>query len=304
VDSARVVTIVLGYKSRDYVSECIASVLASRFPSRVLFVDNGSRDGSDRHIREQFAGRDVHVLQTGSNLGYAGGNNAGIREAMKWNPEFVFILNPDTVLDEGCIGRLVDVLETQPVAALASPKIYYAGGEKRIWYAGSVMDWERGLPAHIGHHQIDDGTNDKLGPTFRANGAAMMVRMSAMAQVGPMDDQYFLYYEEVDWSERFKQAGFETWFVPDAVCHHAVSSSTGGDDRPLCRYYMTRNNLLFMSRFGGVHEPAFRRYLRSDALRRIKGWVKHPSPNNVRMITATLKAFADFELKRFGRRWH
>jgi len=271
-------------------------------PSRVLFVDNDSGDGSDGYVREQFAGRDVDVLQTGSNLGYAGGNNAGIREAMKWAPEFVFILNPDTTIDEGCIGQMVDVLEKQPTAALASPKIFYAGGEQKIWYAGSAMDWERGVPGHIGHHQIDDGAYDTLGPTFRANGAAMMVRATAMAQVGPMDDQYFLYYEEVDWSERFKQAGYEVWFVPHAVCHHAVSSSTGGDDRPLCRYYMTRNNLLFMSRFGGAHEPAFRRYLRNDALRRMKGWLRHPSGDNLRMIRATIKAFADFGLKRFGPR--
>ena len=303
MSSARVVTIVLGYHSRDYVGDCIESVLASRVPSRVLFVDNASGDGSDDYIRERFAGRDVEVLQSGSNLGYAGGNNVGIRAAMKWNPEFILVLNPDTVLDPECIGRLVAVLEQQPNAGLASPMIHYAGGEKRIWYAGSDMDWDRGISGHIGLGHTDDGSYGPAGPTFRACGAAMLARTSAIEKVGLMDDVYFLYYEEIDWSMRFKEAGYEIWFVPEAVCHHAVGSSTDGADSALYRYYMTRNNLLFMSRFGGAHERTFQRFLYRDALHRIKGWLRHPNRGNLRRIQATLKGFVDFRRQRFGPGW-
>ena len=117
-----------------------------------------------------------------------------------------------------------------------------------------------------------------------------------------MPEEYFLYFEETDWCRRFAAAGHELLYVPAATGRHERSSSTGRDS-PLFWYYITRNNLLFMSRFGREHRATFRSALRRSRLSRMRSWIRRPSRENLSRIWAVSKGYLDFARGRFGKGW-
>lgn len=191
------------------------------------------------------------------NLGFAGGNNSGIKQALVWGADFVLILNPDTLVDQNLIKEVLKEIRDKPDVGIAGPKIYFASGyefykdryDKRnlgkvIWWAGGEMDWKNVMTKHMGVDEIDGGQFNIAGETETIPGTAMFIRREVFAKVGFFDERYFLYFEESDFCRRAKQAGFKLWYVPKAVIWHKNAQSSGvGSD--LQDYYITRNRLFF-----------------------------------------------------------
>lgn len=212
-------------------------------PLEIVVVDNGSARDEAALLRERYP--DIVVLRSDENLGFAGGNNLGIRAA---TGDCLLLLNNDTEVTDDTLHHLAETLDADPSIGAVCPKIRFWAPPQAIQFAGYTpltrITLRNGL---IGFGQPDDGSYDSPHETPYAHGAAMMVRREAVGKAGPMPEEYFLYYEELDWSERLREAGYRIVYDPRATVFHKESATTG-QQSPLRSYYLTRNRLLFARR--------------------------------------------------------
>ncbi len=212
-------------------------------PLEIVVVDNGSARDEAALLRERYP--DITVLRSDENLGFAGGNNLGIRTA---TGDCLLLLNNDTEVTDDTLHHLAETLDADPSIGAVCPKIRFWAPPQAIQFAGYTpltrITLRNGL---IGFGQPDDGFYDSPHETPYAHGAAMMVRREAVGKAGPMPEEYFLYYEELDWSERIREAGYRIVYDPRATVFHKESATTG-QQSPLRSYYLTRNRLLFARR--------------------------------------------------------
>ncbi|RJQ35840.1 glycosyltransferase family 2 protein [Candidatus Microgenomates bacterium] len=294
-----VYTIVLTWNSKEFIEKCINSVLASTYPTEILIIDNNSTDGTEEYIRKKF--NSVKFIQNNKNLGYAGGNNVGIREALKMKADFIFILNPDATIAQNCISELVNTMLLDTEIGMASPKIYYQSNPKKIWFAGGIIDWKKGLTPHIGYNEVDRGQYNSNSYMDRVCGCAVMIRTESLNKIGLLDENYFLYFEETDLSVRFTNNRYKLLYVSEAECWHKTSSSTGGHFSPLYQYYMTRNNLYFMSKYGGKYSYIFLLHFLNRNVKNIFQIIIVKKNKSLPVIISLLKGVMDYYLHNFGK---
>lgn len=210
----------------------------------VIVVDNASRENEAEEIERRYPA--VRVIRSDKNLGFAGGNNLGIKIA---RGKYIFLINNDTLFKEdGHIDALIRRLESSNKIGAVCPKIRFAWGTHPIQFAGytqlsTITLRNRG----IGYGEEDCGQYNTAHPTPYAHGAAMMLKREAIDKAGLMPECYFLYYEELDWSMMLTRAGYDIWYEPACTIYHKESQATG-QNSPLKIYYNTRNRLLFAQR--------------------------------------------------------
>ncbi len=238
--------------------ESLARIKKNGFTTDLIIIDNGSTDTSVAKIKSYFSQsrQKFLLIENKINLGFAGGNNVGIRYALGRSNDFLFILNNDVILEKNAI---VELLKTQKKykAGIVSPKIYFSPGRefhleryqkthlgKVIWYAGGMIDWQNVQGFHYGVDEVDQGQFAKETEIDYATGAALFVKKEVFKKVGLFDEKYYLYYEDLDFCLRVKNKGFKIIFSPKSILWHfnAGSSGSGSD---LQDYYITRNRLIF-----------------------------------------------------------
>ena len=209
----------------------------------VIVVDNGSKTDEAAIIQERYP--QVKTIRSEQNLGFAGGNNLGIKAAQG---QYLYLINNDTVFDDFQVRPLIERLNTSSTIGMVCPKIRFAWEPKPIQFAGyTPLSSVTLRNKSIGYNEPDNGQYNTPHPTPYAHGAAMMIKRDALEQVGLMPECYFLYYEELDWSMMFTRGGFEIWYEPAATIYHKESQTTGANS-PLKTYYICRNRLLFAQR--------------------------------------------------------
>lgn len=209
----------------------------------LIVVDNASVQDEARQIKEQYPW--VITFRNEKNLGFAGGNNAGIRIS---KGKYLLFLNNDTLVRDDSFRFLIEQLESDPLIGGVSPKIKFAFSPGTIQYAGYTSLSPVTLRNRtIGFGEQDRGQYDTPTPTFYLHGAAMMVKREVIERVGLMPEIYFLYYEEVDWCAKMSRLGYECYYEPRSTVWHKESKSTG-QASPLRTFYMTRNRLLYAFR--------------------------------------------------------
>lgn len=237
--------ITVNYNGVAITLEMLHSLQHVKYPSvEIIVVDNGSKEDPSP-IQQQFP--QLKLLRSKENLGFAGGNNLGITVA---KGKYLLFLNNDTEVDPGFLGPLVEAFENNPGLGVVSPKIlfYQSKDKKTIQYAGSTgINPYTTRGAKIGSFEQDLGQYNDVRETALGHGAAMMIPMQVIKKVGLMPDIYFLYYEEHDWFEMIKRAGYSILYVGTSVVYHK-ESMTVGPNSPLRTYYMTRGRLLFTRR--------------------------------------------------------
>lgn len=241
----KLVSIVTVNFNHSEVTEALLQSIADKntyLPLEIIVVDNGSTENQVPSLKVRYP--EVKFIRSEQNLGFAGGNNLGLKEA---KGDYLFLINNDTEITEGLISGLVSYMEAHPTVGMASPKIRYFDQPDMLQYAGyTPLNYYTGRNACIGQFETDKGQYDgQTGPTGYAHGAAMMVRRSAIERAGPMDERYFLYYEELDWCERIKKAGYEVHVVMNTLIYHKESVSVGRRSA-LKEYFMNRNRILFI----------------------------------------------------------
>jgi hypothetical protein len=209
----------------------------------VIVVDNASKTDEASAIEAKYPY--VRVIRSDRNLGFAGGNNYGIKAA---TGKFLFLINNDTVFKDFNVDLLIARLEVSPKIGIVCPMIRFAWDTNPIQFAGyTPLSKITVRNRAIGFGEEDKGQYDAPHPTPYAHGAAMMVKREVVDKVGLMPVDYFLYYEELDWSMMITRAGYEIWYEPACTIFHKESQSTG-QDSPLRTYYITRNRLLLVKR--------------------------------------------------------
>jgi GT2 family glycosyltransferase len=214
----------------------------------VILVDNGSKE--DHRVKFERAFPGLIYIRSEKNLGFAGGNNLGIEYA---KGDFLLFLNNDTEITENLISELSNELENNPAIGLISPLILYFHHQEIIQYAGfTAMNYITCRNSDIGNLDTNEGqyNNDSRETAF-CHGAAMMCRRADLQTVGLMDENYFLYYEELDWCEKFRKAGKKIWFTGHTKIFHKESISVGKESS-IKTYFMTRNRMLFIRRNTGL----------------------------------------------------
>ncbi len=215
-------------------------------PYEVIVVDNASR-GNDAALLQQKNYPDVTVVASSDNLGFAGGSNLGTQHA---KGEYILYLNNDIVIDRPFLDALVGRMNASPKVGLVSGKILYEHHRTIIQYAGYTQLTRIRMKSHqIGQGEEDLGQHDQASVTGSAHGACMLTSRHIIEEVGLMTDIYFLFYEELDWSFRIQQAGYELWYEPAAVVYHKEGMSIRKNS-PLRNYYLSRNRLIYTRRNG------------------------------------------------------
>lgn len=247
-----VVAAILNWNNLADTMDCVASVLASDYPHlQVCVVDNGSRVDPSAKIRGRWPM--VRVIRNSENLGYGGGNNVALKRAAAEGVRYVFLLNNDALVAPDTISRLTAVMEAHAKVGMATPRVFFHDRPADVYWDGGSIDWMTG---EVPHESQGRASATGLIHNEWLDGCALFVRMGAVGEVGVLDERYFLYYEDVDWTVRAARAGWQNVVVPAASAWHKVSRSTGSYTGPLASFYYTRNRFLFLRTHGRLSRNA------------------------------------------------
>ena len=236
--------ITVNYNQPEVTCELLESLTHITYPSiEIIVVDNASPTKNPDVILEKYPY--ITLIKSDQNLGFAGGNNLGIRLA---KGKHILLINNDTEVEPGFLEPLITKLEDHPEIGVVSPKIRYFFHPDTIQYAGfTPINPITIRNSGIGFNETDRGQYDTDAQTNYAFGAAMVIPMKVMKEVGLMADIFFLYYEEMDWMQRIKDAGYKIFYVHNSLVFHKDSITTGTMS-PLKIFYLNRNRVLYMRR--------------------------------------------------------
>lgn len=261
----------------------------------VIVVDNASKEDEAGIISERYP--QVKVIRSDKNLGFAGGNNIGIKEA---KGKYILLINNDTYFKDFNIDILIHRLESSDKIGIVCPKLRYAWGYNPIQFAGYTPLSNITLRNNaIGFGEEDKGQYETAHPTPYAHGAAMLIKHDAIEKVGLMPECFFLYYEEIDWSIMFTRAGYEIWYDPSCTVYHKESQTTG-QNSPLRTYYITRNRLLLVKRnYKGINK--YLSYIYLICIVGIKDILKNSIQQQASLRKAVFMGLRDFTISKFAR---
>ena len=295
MDYPKVSIIILNWNGWEDTIECLESLYQIDYPNyNVIVVDNASQDDSIQKIKEYTQGK-IHVksdffeydynnkpikiiemeksnllnettillnrlilIKNDENYGFAEGNNVGIRFSLKHlNPDYILLLNNDTVVDNNFLKKLVKLGECDEKIGMIGPKIYYYDEPKTIWCIGGKIDWKFARGIHIGNNELDEGQYENIKEVEYVSGSAFLIKKEVLEKVGLMDKDFFLYFEETDLTLRASKLGYKSFYSPKAKVWHKVSRSGGGMSKPIGLYYITRNRWFFMKRWANKGDFSF-----------------------------------------------
>jgi len=240
--------ITINYNQLGVTCEMLDSIEHLGYPNiEVIVVDNQSTENPFNHLHLNYPS--VKCIVSDTNLGFAGGNNLGIAEA---KGEYLFFVNNDTELTEGMLQPLLAMFDKITNLGVVCPKICYFPEDRAkkdiIQYVGATpISTYTARNKIIGEKELDNGQYKYPMETPYAHGAAMLVSREVIEKVGMMPEDFFLYYEELDWCEQIRNGGFEIYVEPKSMIYHKESISVGKAS-PFKTYYLTRNRILFMRR--------------------------------------------------------
>lgn len=258
----------------------------------VIIVDNASKNQEAETIALRYP--KVKVVRSDRNLGFAGGNNLGMQAAQG---KYLFLINNDTVFKDFNIKALIDRMESSSEIGVVCPKIRFAWRNNPIQFTGYTPLSQITVRNHaIGFSENDHGQYNTAHTTPYAHGAAMLIRREAINKVGLMPENYFLYYEELDWSIMFTRAGYQIWYEPACTVYHKESQATGPNS-PLRTYYLTRNRLMLVRRNPQEFNKTLA-YIYLFGIVALRDIVKYALTSRFNFLKATLLGLRDFIYKQ------
>lgn len=245
-----VAIILVNWNGLEFTQACLMSLRKVDFPSfQVILVDNGSENQEGRQLQKDFP--EIQLIETGENLGFAGGNNVGIRKALADGYSHVLLLNNDTEVEPDFLGELVRKAVQKPQIGLVQPLILFLHNPKEIWSAGGKWNPLFGRAITLGDREPLADFRPKTTYLDWATGCCMLVSREAILAAGLLHEQYFTYFEDVEWSLRIRKAGFEIHFAEKSVIYHEAGASSKkkhaeGMLSPRVFYYHVRNQFLLL----------------------------------------------------------
>ncbi len=249
-DRKRCTVIVLNYNGEHLLPACLDSLIKQTDAAiDTTVVDNGSTDGSAALVASRYP--EVRFLALNSNFGFSRANNAAIQDALERGSDYTLLLNNDTFAATDFVSQMLSVMDADPTIAAVCPKIYFAHKPTTLWYAGGDFNLWTSATRHRGWMQTDEGQFDDDRDITQATGCAMLVRRSAIEKVGLLDEQFWIYAEDLDWSVRFCKHGYRLVFAPKAHLWHLDGATNvkvlakGSEER---RQFLTTRNMVFVAR--------------------------------------------------------
>ena len=278
--------VILNYNGKDTLIPCLASVYQSNYAQfEVVVVDNNSTDSSFELAKKQFSR--AHFIKSPQNVGFAKGNNLGIRFALEKFADFVLVLNNDAFLQKDTLSKLLQAAQIKEAPAIFNPLILNKDNQT-IWFAGGKIKWFQMKNIHL-----TKVITAETYPTQYCTGCAMLVSKEIFKKIGLFDERYFLYYEDADFSVRAKKSGFGLFVCPSAKVSHAEQSSK--NETKL--YWLILSGLLFFSSFGNFFQKSY--FFFYFLLRRLKNLYLttfEPAPK-VAQIRQVFKDFSKLKSK-------
>ena len=274
--SPKVNIVILNYNGKDYLKECLSSIFCLDYSNfEVVVVDNDSKDGSLEMAKQYFP--KAVFIKNEANFGFSAGNNIGIKYSLEKMAEFVLLLNNDTRVEKLFLTELVETMNINKNAGLASPLIF-SGDSENVWFSGGKIDWLKMKALHI------DGATDFI------SGCAMLIRADVFKKIGLLDEDFFLYWEDVDFSVRAKKAGFSTLIVKDSTVWHFEKSAKNKKNKI---YWLVFSGLLFFHK----NTPKYLRPWISFfiLLRKLKNKIDLLKNKKNEIAIAVQKAYKDFK---------
>lgn len=311
IPSPKIFIVLLNWNGKKDTLECLASLQNIKSPHfYTVIVDNGSTDGSVDTLREAYP--QIPIIETGANLGFAGGNNIAIEWALSKQADWIFLLNNDTTVDPEILEQFLNAAHCPCAPKILGAKIYRYSDPQRIDHLGGkwnpkIAEFESSSSSHL-----DDGISyEKMESVDYACGAALFIHRSVFESIGLLEPRFFLFWEETDFCRRAKRAGFEVWTAPKAKIWHKVSSSFIGG-KPHMHYFWWRSRLLWIERncttaekkelYRNVIFPELRKSFRHYCLKSLQSlFSKDPTVKQkaLRLKAGCIGAF-HYWIKRFG----
>jgi len=250
-----VAVVILNWNGLQDTCECLVSLQKIDYADyKVVVVDNGSHNNEAKTLQTMFVGY-ADVIANGQNLGYAGGVNIGIKYAMdKYSPDYYLLLNNDTTVDPRFLSMLVAELEKDATAGVAGPKVYYYDRRDVIQSIGAYVNMYSGEASYPGLNEKDRGQYDMVRKVDWV-GPCVLIKSAVIGTTGYFDEDYFAYWEDVDFCARAGRDGFKTIYVPASLIWHKLGGAVGGAS-PRMYYFMARNRIRFMQKNAGKFQYA------------------------------------------------
>lgn len=308
----KIAVILVNYNGKQYNKACIESILDNidSYEKYILVVDNASKDDSVAALRKEYyltekqgnnryvnQEKRIELLQLDDNYGFAAANNVGIRRAKELDADFVLLLNNDTEVATDMIVSLMECAARHP-GCMIVPKIYYSDDRKRIWSAGGSVSPIIKKVSHDGLNQIDTGQFELERKIQFATGCCLLLPMEVIEKAGELEESFFLYYEDTEYSFRLRENGIGIYYCPKAYLYHKVGASSKGADSPLCAYYISRNWLLCNRKHLKAAYPVFMIYYMINRAGCCLLWL---AKGKGTLARAALRGICDYRRKKFGR---
>ena len=293
----KVSIIIVHWKDISCLKDCLTSLNKILYDNYdIIIVNNGSNslNGVCETTKEK-----TRIIQNPSNIGFTGGNNLGIKEALKNQADYVLLLNDDTVVSPDFLNILVNYGENHPDAGMLGPKVYYFDEPKKISFAGAELNKTSGFIYTPHYDEIDNNTIDEIPvESDYVTGCALLVKKSLIEKIGLLDERFFLYWEDIDWGLRSKKANFNNMIIPASKIWHKISTSSGGPNSPLKLYHKTRGHLLLAD----LHLPETKYKIMLKFMRDI-AWLlfKSSDPDRIKKARAYFAAIKDYYLRKTDR---
>lgn len=298
---SKTAVVIVHYRNENDTWKCLNSMAKNNnnLSTEIILVVNPFKNSEQdfiKKIKKDFTS--IRIIENKENVGFTRANNLGIKEALNIDCNYIILLNNDTVVSSDLINKLAIFASNSEGIGLVSPKIYFAKGfeyhrdryqesdkGKVLWYAGGLLDWHNIYGTHRGVDEVDHGQYDKVSGTDFATGCCMLINSVVVEKIGFLDENYFMYYEDIDYSVRVKKAGMKVVYCPEVFLWHKNASSSGRPGSPLHIYYQTRNRLYFGFKYASLNT---KKALLLDSLRLL---LKRPDSRG---------AVKDFYLGRMG----
>ncbi|AYD39334.1 glycosyltransferase family 2 protein [Clostridium fermenticellae] len=239
--------ILINYNGYKDTIECVNSLKKINYNNyRVLIVDNASMNDSLEILKRTL--KDCIIIESKKNLGFAGGNNLAIKYALDNNADYILLLNNDTLVEHNFLENMLCSFSKDSSIGLVGCKIMYYPERNIIWYGGGYVDWFKFTGIHYEMGKADVKCDAEKEINFMT-GCSMLIKRDVFEKVGLLSEEYFMYYEDVDFCVRVNDAGYKIWYNPNAVIYHKIGLSAGGEESPFSIKWCTRNRILFMNKY-------------------------------------------------------
>lgn len=284
----RIACVLINYNQDEVTLACIRSLYQGSMVPDIILVDNASEDFDPERYNEF---ENLTLIRNKDNLGFAGGNNTGIRKALAEGYDYILLLNNDTVVDPEMVASLYRYADAK---TMTTAKMYYYDAPDVLWYAGGCIDYNKALACHFGKDEKDHGQYDAVKAVSFVTGCCMFIPKQIIEAVGLMDEKLFLYCEDMAYCLRVSEKGYQMVYVPEAKLRHRVGLSSGGDYSPLSVYYCNRNRFYLLKQY----PFSFRAKMYTYGTRTLRFLKSLITKNSDRMI---LKAFSDYHKEKMGK---